>query len=229
MTTNTKSFWLLSSALLALLIFWGNARYATAATPLRIKETPLQQAFFKQPYRFQLQAEGGIQPVLWRLERGSLPPGVHLEGSGLIQGVPGATGEFHFTVVVTDSGRPPFERRQALTLTVIAPLFAQWDRYPKVSGRRVDGSIKVSNGKDKDFDLTFVVLAVNEIGRATAIGYQHFTLKKGMLEMEIPFGDELSRGSYQINVDVVGEVAADNAIYRTRLVTSKNLEVTQGP
>ena len=64
-----------------------------------------------------------------------------------------------------------------------------------------------------------VVLAVNENGRATAIGYQHFPLKQGASDFEIPFGENLPYGTYSVNVDVVGEVAASNSIYRARLTT----------
>ena len=49
-----------------------------------------------------------------------------------------------------------------------------------------------------------MVLAVNDIGRATAIGYQHFRLKKNTMDMEIPFGKFVA-GNYAVNVDVVGE------------------------
>jgi len=77
--------------------------------------------------------------------------------------------------------------------------------------------------------FTIVVLAVNEIGRATAIGYQHFTLTQGTVDLEIPFGENLPRGSYEVNLDAVGEVAATDIIYRSRLVTSERLQVQVGP
>jgi hypothetical protein len=86
----------------------------------------------------------------------------------------------------------------------------------------------VSNQTDRDFDLTVIVLAVNDIGRATAIGYQHFNLKKETRDLDIPFGETLSRGNYAVNVDVVGEEPISNRIFRARLVTGKET-VTQGP
>jgi hypothetical protein len=46
--------------------------------------------------------------------------------------------------------------------------------------------------------------------------------------MEIPFGENLPHGTYEVNVDAVGEVAATNTIDRTRLVANK-LDVQQGP
>ena len=106
---------------------------------------------------------------------------------------------------------------------------AQWGRYPKVNGQRLEGSITVSNQTEQDFDLTVIVMAVNEIGRATAIGYQRFPLKKGDAGTEIPFGENLPRGSYELNVDAVAEVAATNSIYRTRLVPKERFQIQQGP
>jgi hypothetical protein len=103
-----------------------------------------------------------------------------------------------------------------------------WNRKAQVNGQRIDGSVKVSNRTGRDFDLTFVVLAVNDIGRATAIGYQHFPLKKNTRDLTLPFGDTLSPGNYTVNVDVVGEEPISNRIFRARLVTEKE-SITQGP
>ena len=46
--------------------------------------------------------------------------------------------------------------------------------------------------------------------------------------MEIPFGENLPHGTYEVNVDAVAEVAATNTIHRARLVANK-LDVQQGP
>jgi hypothetical protein len=153
---------------------------------------------------------------------------VKLSEDGELNGVPVETGSFPFTVTVSDSGKPAQQRDQKLTLQVVTPLLVQWGRQVKVSGQRVEGSVKVSNQTGDDFDLTVVVLAVNETGRATAIGYQRFTLKNNTIDFEIPFAENLPDGVYQVNVDVVGEVAALNRIYRARLVQDK-LIIQQGP
>ena len=87
----------------------------------------------------------------------------------------------------------------------------------------------VSNQTEQDFDLTVIMVAVNETGRATAIGYQHFPLKKNTTSLEIPFGENLPQGTYEINVDAVAEVAATNSIYRARLVPKERFQVLQGP
>jgi Putative Ig domain len=202
---------------------------AATGEPLVVETTSLPKAYLKQPYEVHLQAHGGITPLRWEVTDGTLPSGVVLGRDGVLNGIPAETGEFRFTVTVADGGRPAAQRNQQLVLTVVAPLMAQWGSYPKVTGRRLEGSITVSNETGQDFDLTVVMMAVNETGRATAIGYQRFTLKKDTTSLDISFGDNLPKGSYELNVDAVAEVASTNSIYRTRLVPKEKFQVQEGP
>ena len=152
-----------------------------------------------------------------------------LGADGSLTGTPPAIGQFRFTVSVTDSATPVQNASRPFALRVVAPLLMEWKKYAHVSGNRVDGSVVISNGTEDDFDLTFIVLAVAENGRATAIGYQHFPLKSGTDSLEIPFGETLPRGAYVVHVDAVAEVPPKDTIYRTRLQTKENLQVTVGP
>ena len=202
---------------------------AASGERIVVQTASLPKGFLRQQYRFRLEATGGITPLTWAVTSGALPRGMTLSEDGILSGVPTEAGQFRFVVAVTDSGKPPHQRTQELSLDVVAPLVVQWSRYPKVTGQRVECAIKLSNQTGQDFDLTMIALAVNEIGRATAVGYQHFILKKGTLDLEIPFGENLPHGAYTLNVDVVGEVEATNTIYRARLVTGENLQVQEGP
>jgi hypothetical protein len=202
---------------------------AATGEPLVIRTTSLPKAYLKQQYETRLEARGGITPLRWEITEGSAPAGVVLGRDGVLSGAPTETGEFKFTVTVTDGGRPAVQRNQQLVLTVVAPLLAQWGRYPKITGRRLEGSITVSNQTEQDFDLTVIMMAVNETGRATAIGYQRIALKKDTTSLEIPFGENLPQGSYELNVDVVAEVAATNSIYRARLVPKERFQMLEGP
>jgi len=202
---------------------------SASGEPLSVRTTTLPKAYVGREYRFPLQAQGGTMPLQWQLARGSLPKGLNLNADGVFSGVATESGEFHFVVTVSDSGSPAHQRNRELVLHVVAPLLAQWSRYPKVVGQRVEGAVKVSNQTEQDLDLTAIVLAVNETGRATALGYQHFTLKKNTADVDIPFGDNLSQGAYTVNVDVVGEAPATNTIRRTRLVTGEKLQVQTEP
>jgi len=197
--------------------------------PLSIQTHELPRAYVRQAYQVRLQAQGGAPPLKWEVSEGLLPPGMVLQNDGLLTGTSTQTGDFRFGVTVTDSGHPAHQITGQFSLSVVAPLAAQWGRYPKINGQRLEGSILVSNQTDRDFDLTMIVLAVNQFGRATAIGYQHFTLKKSTDAMEIPFGDNLPPGTYQLNVDCVAEVPTSNSIYRARLVPKERFQVQQGP
>ncbi len=196
---------------------------------LTVSTDTLPAASLRERYEFQLQAQGGLPPYRWAVKQGDLPPGLALSETGALTGTPTKAGEFPVVVIVTDSSSPGYQRTQAFIFRVTVPLMAEWGRPPKVVGPRVEGSIKVSNQENHDFDLTLIALAVNEIGRATAIGYQHFTLKSGTMSFEIPFGERLPRGAYDIHVDVVAEVPETNTIHRTRLVSSGKMQVAQGP
>jgi len=176
-------------------------------------------------YGVQLRSSGEVGTHHWRIVAGGLPRGLKLEESGRLWGAPEQSGQFEFTVRLRD-GRE--EARRKFTLTVEPPFQVDWSKKSQVNGNRIDGSVKVSNTTGRDFDLTFAVLAVNDIGRATAIGYQHFSLKKNTKDMELPFGDTLSPGNYVVNVDVVGEEPVSKMIFRARLVAPKQI-ISQGP
>ncbi len=199
------------------------------STPLSITaKEDLPTAELWKPFNLQLESSGGVGAHHWRVIAGSLPRNLELNDLGQLSGTPEETGPFEFTAMVRDNDNPPNRINKKLVLTVATPLTAVWERKARVSGNRIDGSIKVSNRTGRDFDLTVIVLAVNDIGRATAIGYQHFPLKQNTRDMEIPFGDTLSPGNYAVNVDVVGEEPVSNRVFRARLVTGKE-QVTQGP
>jgi len=195
--------------------------------PLSIPAKEIPKASLWSPYNFHLQAAGGIPRYHWRIASGSLPPDLKMNDAGEVTGAPQESGQFEFEALLTDSNRPPQALRKKITIAIETPLTANWSTHAKVSGNRMDGAIKVSNHTGRDFDLTMIVLAVNDIGRATAIGYQHFPLKANTRDMEVPFGDTLSRGNYAVNVDVVGEEPVSNRIFRARLVTQQS--VSQGP
>jgi len=202
---------------------------AATGPPLAVRTSTLDKGYLRQQYHFQLAADGGITPLKWKLASGSLPPGMTLSEDGLLRGVPTGTGNFPFVVTIIDSGKPPRQLNYPLTLQVVAPMLLDWNPTAKINGQRIDGGIKVSNQTGMDFDLTVIVLAVDETGRATAIGYQHFTLKPQTIDFPIPFGENLPWGAYQVNVDAVAEVAATNTIYRARLVSNGRLKLIQGP
>jgi hypothetical protein len=182
------------------------------------------------PYQVNFHAKGDYVPVLrWRVESGTLPPGMRLEDNGELRGEAERAGEFQFVVAVRDGGQPQQAVQKAFVIKVVDGITVTWKDPAHVTANRIDGSVQVTNSTADDLDLTFDVKAVAENGRATEIGYQRFLLKKGTIAMTLPFGETLPHGAYVVYVNVNGEVAKRNAIYRQRMQTPAALQVVVGP
>jgi len=211
-----------------------NAPPASAANDgLVIDERLLPpKTYVHAQYEFQFRARGNYVPPLhwqWGSIRPPGLPGLRMEDNGLLHGEPTQPGVYHFKVTVHDSGNPRQEVMKDFVLEVVEALTLVWKTPAHVSGSRIEGSVLVTNTTPEDVDLTFIVEAVAENGRATAIGYQHFLLRAGTIEMELPFGENLPHGGYVVNVDAIGEVAKRNVIFRRRLRTPAPLQVLVGP
>jgi hypothetical protein len=211
----------------------GQEQRLAASTPeggqLIMETSSLPSGYTRGTYTFTLRAHGGIPRLHWKVEEGELPPGLKLEDDGRLRGAPEKPGEYRFTVSVTDNAKPQQAVEREFILNVLRALVLEWKMPPHVAGSRIEGSVQVANETPEDFDFTFYVLAVSENGRATAIAYQRFPLKKGTMDFEIPFGDTLPSGAYVVHADAVGEVAEKNQIYRARLQTPGPLQVAVGP
>jgi hypothetical protein len=182
------------------------------------------------PYQFAFYARGNYVPVVhWRVESGALPPGITLDDNGVLRGAAKRAGEFQFVVSARDGGQPQQAVQKAFTIKVVDALTVTWKDPAHVTANRIDGSVEVTNTTADDIDLTFDVKAVAENGRATEIGYQRFPLKKGTVAMTLPFGETLPHGGYMVYVNVVGEIAKRNAIYREQMKTPTALQVVVGP
>lgn len=179
-------------------------------------------------YEYRFRARGGVPTLHWRLEKGALPVGLKLDDDGLLHGSPERTGEFEFTLSVRDGGQPQQVVQKVFFLRVRSAMVLNWKNPAHVNGSRIEGSAEITNTTADDIDLTFVVLAVAGNGRAVAIGYQRFVLRRGTVSQELPFGENLPHGGYVVHVDAVGEVPARNVIYRERLQTQA-LQVSVGP
>jgi hypothetical protein len=119
--------------------------------------------------------------------------------------------------------------QRGFVIKVMEAITLVWKVPAHVTANRIDGSVEVSNTTGDDMDLTFDVKAVAENGRATEIGYQHVPLKKGTIGMTLPFGETLPHGDYIVYVNVNGEVAKRNAIYKQQMQTPAALQVVVGP
>ena len=152
-----------------------------------------------------------------RVTSGSLPPGLQVSDSD-IWGMPLREGEFRFELTTTDSSTPPKVVHETFVIVVENGITIRWTKLPSVDTDRIGGEVEVKNQTRVPVDLTVIIVAVNEIGKAFALGYQHFSFAPGA--QTVPFGSTLPRGNYTIHADAIGEIAASKTIYRTRLQTS---------
>jgi len=203
---------------------------AAKGSGLVIQPNELPTTYPQGAYMVKFSAEGNYVPVLrWRVESGALPPGIKLSEDGVLSGGAERAGEFRFVVAVRDGGQPQQAVQREYVIKVVEAITVAWKVPAHVTGNRIDGSVDVSNTTADDVDLTFDVKAVNEYGRATEIGYQHFPLKRGTIAMTLPFGETLPHGAYMVYVDVNGEIAKRNAIYKQEMKTTGPLQVVVGP
>jgi putative Ig domain-containing protein len=197
---------------------------SSAQTP-KAPVAVLPNGSLRQPYFYQLGVpQQGTPPWHFRSVRGSLPPGIDLDPSGVLAGAPTAPGEYHFTLEATDSSPAPVVKSRDYVLTVPSPLTVAWTQPPQVTPNQVppngaiSGEIQVTNGTSDALDLTVIVVAVNSVNKAFALGYQHFSLSTGL--QRIPFSSNLPQDTYVVHADVVAEDSESGKIYRARLQTN---------
>lgn len=195
---------------------------------LQVQPLPSQGMIVGQGYTLPLQATGGTSPYTWQLVQGQMPPGLKLHThTGKITGSPTVPGDYRFTIGAADESIPKLHAQRDLVIHVIAGLTVDWKEPPAVHGNSISGSAVVTNETGVDFDLTVVIVAVNEIGRATALGYQHFKLAAQSSSPVIPFGSSPGQGTYYVRVDAVAHQSSHHYVYRANKQTSEPLKLTQ--
>jgi hypothetical protein len=191
-----------------------------SAPSIQIVETRLPDCFLDEPYDAQLHAIAGSEPLKWEVVKGQLPAGLKLEpGTGQVRGRCEAAGEARFAVRATDASKPPQWAEREFTLRVPPPIEVQWKDLAAVRQGGIHGSVTLTNGLKQEYEVTLIIVAVNEVGKAFALGYQHHSLRPQAGGEDVEFGGDtvLPRGRYIVHVDAVGEDLAGKKIYRARL------------
>ncbi len=177
-------------------------------------------------FHLPMAAEGGTQPYTWSVVSGHLPPGLRLHPhNGKLSGVPTTEGEYPVVIGVTDSGYPQQHAQREIVIRIVAAVTIDWKQQPQVQGNTLSGSVVVSNQTAHNFNLTVVIVAVNSHGRATALGYQHFTLAPQTTGQVIPFTGTPGMGTYIVHVDAVAH--SHHHTYRSRKQTADSLTISQ--
>jgi subtilisin family serine protease len=79
-------------------------RAITMPLNLMVVSTELPPGVLAEEYQATLKATGGTKPYTWAVINGTLPDGLELDAdTGVISGIPSASGTFDFTVEVTDA------------------------------------------------------------------------------------------------------------------------------
>jgi hypothetical protein len=198
------------------------------AQSISLQALPTQGAIAGENFILALSATSGVPPYTWQLVSGTLPPGCKLNvHTGRISGTPTTSGDYTFTVAVSDSNVPQSRAQRDFTVHVIEGLSLDWQDAPAVHGNNISGSAIVSNQTGHDMVLTVVVVAVNQIGRATALGYQHFTVSAGTKSPVIPFGASPGIGTYFVRADAAAHQTGHKRIYRTSKQSDASITLAQ--
>jgi len=188
----------------------GGRAFQIATSNLPLPEAGLE-------YKAELKAVGGKPPYNWTILQQPLPTGLSLDStSGIISGKPQSDAQFSVLVQVSDSSEPSLTTTRLLVANAGPLLVIRWTDRPHISVDHVAGAVRVKNGSKDDVDLTIVVVAVNEYGKAFALRYEHLILRRGVETPDLKFDSSLPLGQYTLHADAVGEVPARNLIYRDR-------------
>ncbi len=211
---------MIACAFLAWALGWAQAPSGQGS---RAEVTHLRDAVLQQPYRESLPQPSGVPPWSWRKSSGELPPGLELDGGGTISGTPTRAGQYRFRVEARNAYTPPEIVTYNVVIVTRTPLGVRWSVPPVLEGGNINGKMEVTINSRTPLDLTVIVVAINEYGKAFALGYQHALVSTGT--QSVPFGSSLPRGSYIVHADAIAENAPASAIYRGMLQTEQRLEV----
>ncbi len=197
----------------------------TPASDLSLRTKSLPDASIQHRYSATIEVTGGTPPLQWRILRGKLPPGLTLQDtSGIVSGTPTAPGNYNFSVIISDASAKSITSN--FLIRVADYLSVRWVKGPSLdnAGNTLSGAVEVANSSRDTFDQTVIIMAVNEFGRATALGYERFNLAPGS-QQTIPYSSLLPNGHYIVHVDAVAEIAPRRVIRRARLQTPQPITV----
>jgi hypothetical protein len=122
------------------------------SSSLQISTTLLPEITAGTAYDAPVNGVGGMTPYHWSISTGSLPSGISLGSStGVFTGTTSNTGQFNFTVKLTDSSSPPQTVSQALAVTVVPAQSTVADFYVATDGNdNWSGTLSAPNSKGTD-------------------------------------------------------------------------------
>ena len=134
----------------------GSGNSDPGPVPLSITTTSLSAGQIMRAYSSALAATGGTLPHSWKLSAGTLPAGLALASTGVISGIPTATGRTPLTFTVTDSGKTVQMKTVTLTMT-ISPAAITVAVSPGRAGLAVGQALPVSATTNDNAGVTWSV------------------------------------------------------------------------
>lgn len=199
------------------------------APPLSISTEKLPPAVLNHAYGFKIGTEGGVAPVTMKVSGGALPPGLTLDASGWLTGAPAEPGSYTFSVEAGDAAKPAHAASQEFTLRVVRPLAIEWKAAPTVANGGIRGSVEVTNSSEMAADVTVIIVAVNEHGKAFVLGYERKAMQADAAPETVQFGSTLPAGIYRVRADAIAEVAERGEIWRAALEAPEAVTITTLP
>jgi Putative Ig domain len=105
---------------LALILAGCSTQATTPGEALDIKVDALPPAYIGEAYTATIRAVGGLTPYQYKLDKGTLPPGLSLQG-GEIRGTPSEKGDFTFTITASDGNLSKTFEEYNLSVTEAPP------------------------------------------------------------------------------------------------------------
>jgi putative Ig domain-containing protein len=119
---------------------------------LEITTTLIPEITAGTSYNAPMSGVGGMTPYHWSISTGTLPSGISLSSTtGDFTGTTSQTGQFSFTVKLTDSSSPAQSVSQALSVTVVPAQSTVADFYVSPDGNDTwSGTLSAPNSKGTD-------------------------------------------------------------------------------
>jgi hypothetical protein len=105
---------------LSLVLAGCSTQATTPGEALDIKVDALPPAYIGEDYSAVIRAVGGLTPYQYKLDKGTLPPGLSLQG-GEIRGTPTELGDFTFTITASDGNLSTTFEEYNLSVTEAPP------------------------------------------------------------------------------------------------------------
>jgi hypothetical protein len=125
---------------------------------LDITTTLLPEITAGSSYSAPVTGVGGTAPYSWSVSTGTLPSGISIgSGTGDLTGTTSQTGQYNFSIKLTDSSKPPQTATQALSVTVNPAQSTIADFYVATDGNdNWSGTLPAPNSKGTDGPFTTI-------------------------------------------------------------------------